>query len=398
MRLALGMITKDLLTTEPIDQFIENAKKFNHPIDSVIVAYSDVVDQEVVEVLEKDVKVHLVNICQDKILEKQLNELGVENTVPLIGDATCAHQRTAYGLCRNHVIIKAILEKLDILVFIDTDVYPEVIVHKKDLREDSRLSIRESGIKDIYIQEVDFLGTHLNYLNDPQISVTTSDYSGYYIIPPMQFQGMQDLFYGLKKEGAYNYITNSFSHHCLSLDHGRRSKGYRTDKVLGGNVAIKLDLFEQIVPFYSSTYNVHGGHYLTRGEDTVLAIQMEDCHCCTFYDVDMKIFHNTYSHFPTVPDILTEAHIKDRFFYASMGWIGRNPFLNELKGLNIQKTFRREQDHLVVGAKAIAKYLQDDRFLMLPHAHVEAYKNLKVMHKEFNQLKEAWSDFIRRLK
>ena len=272
-----------------------------------------------------------------------------------------------------------------------------MVIKGKDLLDTECYTTRETTIDDVYIQEVDFLGEHLKHLSRENVKVTTSDYTGYYIIPPMKFDGMQDLFYGLKKETAYNYITDSFNHHCLSTDHGNRREGFKTDKVLGGNVAIKLDLFKTMVPFFSSTYEVQGNKYLTRGEDTVLAIQLKEQTEHVFYDIDMKIFHNTYSHFPIVPDIKNDKNIKDRFFYASMGWIGRNPFLNDIRGLDPQKAYEQEHDYLVRGATDISKYLDDERFLLLPEAHDIAYEHLLHMKSEFEMFKASWFEFIRRI-
>lgn len=400
LKLALGMITKDLLTEEPLDQFLENSEKFGHHVDSIVIGYSDKVDASIVEKLRRKVQVHLVKIKQSKELNRKLLGLGLtkEEVTALIGDIDLtSDSRSAYGLCRNHVIIEAILQGIDILCFIDTDVYPEVVIKKKDLQDTKRYKTRETSIEDIFIQEVDFLGEHLKYLSDEKIMVTTSDYTGYYIIPPMQFTGMQDLFYGLKKETAYNYIMDSFHHHCLSTDHGVRRNGFRTDKVLGGNVAIKLDLFKTMVPFFSSVYEVEGNKYLTRGEDTVLAIQLKNQQDHIFYDIDMKIFHNTYSHFPVVPDIVHDKNIKDRFFYACMGWIGRNPFLNDIRGLNPKSCYDLEHHYLVSGAEAICKYLDDDRFRLLPKAHEVAYRQLEDIKEEFEKFKMSWFEFIRRI-
>lgn len=134
MRVALGMITKDLLTTEPLEQFILNARKFNHKLDSIIVAYSDQVDDQVVKTLEAHISLHLVKIKQDVHLNDALKERGLskEDRVCLIGDIhDPVDGRAPYGINRNHVIIKAILEGIDVLMFIDTDVYPEVIIKKR---------------------------------------------------------------------------------------------------------------------------------------------------------------------------------------------------------------------------------------------------------------------------
>lgn len=395
------MITKDLLNIEPLDQFIDNAKKFGHKIDSVVVAYADQVDKSVVKALENIIDVHLVQIRKSKTLHKKLEKMGMKkkDIDCLIGDIDVPFDgRASYGQSRNHVIIEAMLQGVDILTFIDTDVYPEVIIKEKDLLDKTVYKTRKTTIKDVYIQEVDFIGAHLEYLKDDNIKVTTSDYTGYYIIPPMAFDGMQDFFYGLKKENAYNYIKDSIHHHCLSTDHGIRRNGFRTNKVLGGNVSIKLELFKTMVPFFSSTYEVDGNKYLTRGEDTVLAIQLKEQKAHIFYDIDLKIFHDTYSHFPTIPNILKDEKIKDRFFYACMGWIGRNPFLNDLKGMNAERVYEVEHEHLLASAEKVSKHLKDDRFLILPKAHKIAYENLNNIKDEFECFRNSWFEFIRRMK
>lgn len=395
------MITKDLLSMEPLDQFLDNADKFGHKVDSIVIGYADKLDTKVIKELKKRVDVYLVKIRQSRVLHEKLKALGMseEKICHLIGDySKPSDGRAAYGVSRNHVIIEAMLNKLDTLVFIDTDVYPEVIIKKDDLMDISVYDTRVTEIEDVFIQEVDFLGEHLKHLEKENVMVTTSDYTGYYIIPPMQFEGMQDLFFGLKKEQAYDYITNSYHHHCLATDHGKKRDGFKTNKVLGGNVAIKLRLFETMLPFFSSTYMVDENKYLTRGEDTLLAIQVKSQKDYIFYDIDMKIFHNTYSHFPIVPDILGDKNIKDRFFYACMGWIGRNPFLNEMNKLNLETVYKIEHQFLEIGAKAISEHLSDERYLLLPKAHELAYKHLDIMNEEFEAFKASWFDFIRRLK
>lgn len=401
LKVSFGMITKDLLTIEPLDQFLDNAYKFEHTIESVVIAYADKIDLLVLKKLRERVKVHLVKIRSSNVLDGHLRSIQMSDEAikHLLGDISQPFDgRASYGQSRNHVIMEAMLKGSDVLIFIDTDVYPEVVIKEDDLLTDTRLYKRKTAIENVFIQEVDFVGRHLERLVEEDVVVTTSDYTGYYIIPPMQFDGMQDLFYGLKKETAYNYIMDSFHHQCLSTDHGIRRQSFRTYKVLGGNVAIKLKIFKEIVPFFSSTYWVEGKKYLTRGEDTVLALQMKEKEDQKFIDIDTKIFHNTYSHFPTVPDIVNDHAIKDRFYYAAMGWIGRNPFLNELKGINVNCAYQIEHNHLVEGSKSIAKYLDDDRFLILPKAHDLAYENLENMKSEFEAFQSSWYEFIRRMK
>jgi hypothetical protein len=190
----------------------------------------------------------------------------------------------------------------------------------------------------------------------------------------------------------------SYHHRCLATDHGLNREPFQTHKVLGGNVAIKLKIFHNVVPFFSSTYEVGGNKYLTRGEDTVLALQMKGKENQKFIDIDTKIFHNTYGHFPTVPDILNDTKIKDRFFYAAMGWIGRNPFLNHLSGIDPACAYQLEHQRLVEGAQAVSEHLNDKRFLILPKAHDLAYSSLEDMKEEFNRFSESWFEFMRRIK
>jgi len=124
---------------------------------------------------------------------------------------------------------------------------------------------------------------------------------------------------------------------------------------------------------------------------------MEEYDDILFLDIDMKIFHNTYGNFPTVPDILNDKVIKDRFFYASMGWIGRNPFLNHLKKLDPNCAYEHEHKHLLKGAKAVAEHLQDSRFLALDKAHDLAYEHLDEMKKEFEVFSKSWTEMMRRI-
>lgn len=401
MKVSLGMITKDLLTKVPLDQFIDNAKKFNREIYSIVIAYAEKIDLKILEELREEVDVHVVKIEGSTRLHDQLSELGVssESIKSLIGDVNKqSSNRAGYGRCRNHVALEAMLTGSDVLLFIDTDVFPELIIRDVDKLEDPRLDIRPSGIEGVSIQEVDFIGRHLEYLIDEDVAITTSDYTGYYIIPPMKFDGMEELFHGLKKEKAYHYISNSYSHKCLSTDNGTHRKEFNTYKVLGGNVAIKLKLFEEMVPFFSTTYKVEGNEHLTRGEDTVLALQMRTEKEGMFCDIDTKIFHNTYGNFPEVPDIENDKVIKDRFYNACMGWIGRNPFLNYLNGENIDEVYEMEHRNLVVGTKALVEYLNDDRFLILPKAHDISYGNLEIVIEEFEMFKKSWFEFIEKYK
>ena len=80
-----------------------------------------------------------------------------------------------------------------------------------------------------------------------------------------------------------------------------------------------------------------------------------------------------------------------------MGWIGRNPFLNDIRGFDAKKAYEQEHRYLVKGAKDISEYLNDERFLLLPEAHDIAYEHLLHMKSEFEMFKASWFEFIRRI-
>jgi len=285
VKISIGVITKDFNSLEPIDEFLENASKYNHKIYSVVIVYSHSCDFQLVESLRKKVKVFLVKINEAPEIKCQLIKMGLsaENIKILINcPALKKHGLVPYGLNRNYALIKALLSGSEVLVFIDTDVYPRVLVKKDD-------EVKE--------KEIDFIGRHLEYLRKEEVIITTSDYSGYYIIPPMSFTGMKELFIGLQKEGAYEFLRNIGQHNCLNLDNNKKRKVFETDKILGGNVAIKLSALKELPPFFSTVYNVNGDNVLSRGEDTLLGIKLKESEKKCI-DIDTKIFHNTFGNYP----------------------------------------------------------------------------------------------------
>ena len=381
MKISIGVITKDFYSLEPIDEFLENASKYNHKIYSVVIVYSHSCDFQLIESLREKVKVSLVKINDAPEIKQQLikMDLSTENIEILINCPTLKkYGKVPYGLNRNYALVKALLSGSEVLVFIDTDVYPRVLVKEDD-------EVKE--------KEINFIGRHLEYLRKEEVIITTSDYSGYYIIPPMSFTGMKELFVGLQKEDAFEFLRNFEEHNCLSLDNNKKRKIFETDKILGGNVAIKLSALKELPPFFSTVYNVNGEHVLSRGEDTLLGIKLKksDKKCI---DIDTKIFHNTFGNYPEVPDIKKDKSIKDRFYYTCLGWIGRNPFLNWLKGEDVEEVKNRQKKNIIIGSKAVSSYLNDERFLILPEALEISYQNLEGVINEYKNTMRAWNNFI----
>jgi hypothetical protein len=384
MKISIATITKDFNSLEPINDFLENALKYNHKIYSIIIVYSHNCNFRLVENLREKVKVYLLKVNDSPEMVKSLINIGLpaENIDTLLNCRTLKeHKLVPYGMNRNYALIQALLNGSGAIFFIDTDVYPKVLVNAND-------RVRE--------KEIDFIGRHLEYLKKENVVITTSDYSGYSIIPPMFFKGMKELFQSLQKEDAYEFLRNSEKHACLNLDNDKKRKVFETNKILGGNVAIKLTDLKEVKPFFSTVYNVKGENYLTRGEDTVMGIKFNNCHKKCI-DIDTRIFHNTFGNYPKVPDIKKYKSIRDRFFYTCLGWIGRNPFLNWLKGVDVKEVEKLQKEKSVIGSRALTSYLQDERFLILPEALEESYNNLGRVISEYKNTMQAWDNLIEKL-
>ncbi|GAI11387.1 unnamed protein product, partial [marine sediment metagenome] len=186
MKISLGIITKHFNSLEPIDEFLDNAFKYGHKMYSVIIAYSHSCNCRLIESLRERAKVFVVQINNAPQIKQQLIKMGVspESINILLNSPTLKkYGLVPYGLNRNYVVMQALLSSSEGLVFIDTDVYPKVLVKEDD-------EVKE--------KEIDFIGRHLEFLRKEEVIITTSDYSGYYIIPPMSFAGMKELFIGLQ--------------------------------------------------------------------------------------------------------------------------------------------------------------------------------------------------------
>jgi len=115
-------------------------------------------------------------------------------------------------------------------------------------------------------------------------------------------------------------------------------------------------------------------------------------------DIDTKIFHNTFSNFPTKPSIYN-PEIKNRFYIACLGWLGRNSFMNwyqqQTGKINYQEfkaRKERQKDNLTIGSTKLASFLGDRRFADLPLALDAAYNQLGRMIEEYKKINYAWKE------
>ena len=382
MKIAIGMIVRDLLSAHPLTDFLDNAEKHGHALDCVIIVYSHQADPGAVEALRSRTNLSLIKLQSNERAHLIMKEIGVRHSsihqllyCPLID----AHGLIPYGFNRNQALMEAMFTGTDYLIFVDSDVRPEVL--------------RKTPDGAVQSEEIDFIGAHLHGLS-LGADVTSSDYSGYNILPPARFDGMTELLWGLHKEAMAEFWQSSMATGGMLLQEGDAGKPTPTTKVLGGNLGLRMRTFPTLPPFFSPYYFFDRTPLLARGEDTLLGLAADQYHI-KGVDIRTPIFHDTYGSYPAVPELLKDGAVRDRLYYACTGWIGRNVFSRWKTGHTASEFAQRDQQ-LSAGAKALCRYTKDRRFLRLPEIQSAAESWLPDMIRQYQRSREAWTEFTER--
>ena len=381
MKIALGMIIKSISTDEEIMRFIDNAEKYGHKLDYVIAAYTQQIDPGAASRISQKTQFSAIDIKNPEYCLEQFRARGISNAAVqalLECPVNDASGMMPYGFKRTVVTIEAILRGVDVLFFVDNDVYPSVLKMAPD---------------GPIIEDVDFFGTHLDYLKSGS-QITTGEYSGYNILPLASFEGMDDLLNGVQKIDMLEYWKSSLTHRCLSVQPPQRTPAPCT-KILGGNVAITLSAFSKLPPFFSSYYSVGNELYLSRGEDTVLGLSIaKSGTVCT--DIGLNPLHDTYKDYPAEPNLRDDPVTQDRFYYACTGWVGRNPFMNYIRGADLDDTREFQRENLERGLRALTEYTSNERYPGILQNFDVSWDNLDRYVGEYKTVLDAWEEFIER--
>jgi len=381
VKTALGMIIRSLLSEEVLFSFLDNAEKYGHKLDCIIVAYSQVLDSRVAERLGGRIPFFAIDIKNPGYCAEQLRRIGVSDEAAqtlLSCPVDPMGGPVPYGYKRTLLTAEAILRGVDVLFFVDSDVSPSVLKSRPD---------------GYYTEEADFFGAHFEHLNAGSL-ITTGEYSGYNILPPAVFDGMDDLLYGLQKDDMQDYWRGSESHRCLSAQLDEIEVKPCT-KILGGNCALTLSAFSVLPPFFSSFYTVGDELFLNRGEDTVLGLGIaKNGVKCT--DVGLNPLHDTYKNYPSEPDLSGSPADQERFYYACTGWVGRNPLYNYVRGADMHSARYGRRERLERGLHALAGYTGNRRFISVLDNFDTSWENLGRYISEYERVMDAWAQFIKR--
>ncbi len=383
-RIALAQITRCLDDPDPAQQFLRNAREHGHRVERLIVAYSHGVDEQVVRTLRRQVRLDLVLARGDSNLSRRLSEAGLQDAE--IEQLLRVHSwrswnEVPYGAYRNAVLFTALLEGLDYLIFFDSDVWPRELV-----------AIGNDGP---LWNEIDFVGEHLLSLSLPGVVATSSEYSGYYIIPPMAFDGLDKLLVGLGKSSDPECLARLAEGRNLAVSQTGQVGTGPTSKLLGGNLGLNLSTPELLLPFYSSGYEFWGMYVLGRGEDTFLSHGLGELGSAVM-DIKLPVFHDTFANFPSKPWTRSKD-VRDRFYNACLGWIGRNPLLAwhraelGLLEISLEEELDRQRRGLQIGGKKAARHLADDRFETLVDALESSVQALPQAIARYQHLMSGWT-------
>ena len=373
------MIIRSLDSEVELMSFVKNAEKYGHKLDCVIVAYTHQHDPRVEYSINEKIPLYAVDIKNPHYSRDQLRNRGISDETArelLECPVDTRSGLVPYGYNRTIVVIEAIMRGMDALFFIDSDVYPQVLKRTPN---------------GLILEEIDFFGAHLEYLRSGS-DVTTGEYSGYNILPPALFDGMEDFLAGVQKPEMLKYWQTSLTHRSLVVQPDD-VQPKPCNKVLGGNMAIKLPVFAKLPPFFSSYYTNDGEMFLCRGEDTVLGLEIAQTGTvCT--DIGLNPLHDTYKDYPAEPDLRNDPATQERFYYACTGWVGRNPLLNHVLGKDLYATREYQRQHLERGLRALAGYTANPRYYSVMRNFEVSWDSLGRFINELDRVSEAWFNLM----
>jgi len=376
------MIIRSLDSDAELMGFIENAERYGHKLDGVIVAYTHQLDPRAELSIKRRLPLYAVDIKNPRYCYEQFQRRGISDVTAktlLECPVDTKGGLVPYGYNRNIVVIEALLRGFDVLFFVDSDVYPTALKKTPD---------------GIVAEDVDFFGAHLKHLRSGS-QVTTGEYSGYNILPPASFEGMEDLLAGLQKDEMLDYWQSSENHRCLMVQPSE-VEAKPCAKILGGNSAMALSGFSVLPPFFSSHYTLGGEVFLCRGEDTIFGAEIKKSGTsCT--NIGLNPLHDTYKNYPGEPNLRGDPAAQERFYYACTGWVGRNPFMNYILGNDIQTTREIQRERLERGLRALAGYTANPRFYSVLRNFDTSWDSLGRYVNEYEQVLEAWREFMERI-
>lgn len=270
---------------------------------------------------------------------------------------------SGYASKRNVILLDAIKQGIDYLIFLDDDEYPVAVTK-------TRATAVWGG------QNV--LPTHLKFLKSADI--TNGHHCGYVSpIPYIDFDGdLAEADFRLFIEAISNDIINWESIRKLMNDGGvtwADTRVLTSDEaeevgevngakfISGANLGINLTKPERVLPFY----NPPGA----RGEDTFLSTCLKERKVLR---VPVYAFHDGFSTYHHLMDGVLPTRLKyiradcdeivDRFYRACIGWIRYKPLLLYItRRGEYRECIGGMRDKLKATLPGVCRHFKQDRFM-----------------------------------
>lgn len=345
-------------------------------------------DREILDIVEA------VHFIDDTAIDEAIDDLErnhiahPEKTRQVLG--------MGYAKRRNAIVYSAVKHKMDYLLFIDDDEYPLAVYDYNG---------------QIFWQRQDILGTHLNYLE--QADITHGHHCGY-ISPIPVLQGVDRAV-----KDRLSCFLQAVSNDIISVKAvaDRQARGgvdyadfetaagspYLVEKkrglkfISGSNLGFNLSTYYENKPL-PPFYNPEGA----RGEDTFLSACLNDF---KVLKVPCYAFHDGFLQYDKILQGVLPVKLKavlwkqtaiiHRFYKACLGWIRYKPLLLYLTEPNhFNSSVQEVRQNLEKSVSTLSRIFQWDFSPLL--REFNAYVSLVSVHlQEFLQCQDIWKIICR---
>lgn len=303
---------------------------------------------------------------------------------------------TGYAGKRNAVLLQAILQHMDALIFLDDDEYPLAVSNNHDYALWSGQDVFNGHIRALEGADVTN-GYHCGYLSPiPCFQFDTDAALSAFreLIEAVSNDAVswESVNRLLKTRGVTYADTEVLLHHTVTTLQSSLSDGL---PLTGSNLGLNLTRPERTKPFFNPPK--------ARGEDTFFGLMLKDhvvkrIPVYTFHDGFMKYYDLLNGVLPIhlAPEDEDTPKTRTRFTRACLGWIRYKPLYLYLTD---KDSFgEKEKDverHLKNAAPELARYFQTTSFnRLLPEFRHYAHR-VEQDAEDFEAIQDDWTQLMR---
>ncbi|MDK2809098.1 MAG: hypothetical protein PWP24_1835 [Clostridiales bacterium] len=317
---------------------------------------------------------------QDELMEKDI-----------LNEEECAlFFRKGYATQRNIVLYYAMKKKMDYLLFLDDDEYPQAVTHTHEIAIWGGQQVLKNHLNNIKEADITY-GYHCGYISPiPYLEFNE-------VLPEAMFRTFIEAISNdiinwekikrVMEQGGVTYADTAVLTEQQVIEVEERD---HAKFISGSNLCINLTRPERVFPFY----NPPGA----RGEDTFLSTCLSERRvlrvpCYTFHDGFSSYNHLLSGVLPIQLKFITpeSEEIKKRFYHACLGWVRYKPlFLYLTDPDSYEEKIRHMGEALKETLPSICNYFHMDEFNQILKEFDKYQKNVEKHRKEFIEYKQIW--------